>query len=203
MTSAKILVLCAAALMLAACAPAVNPTPTDFPTSPAPLIPTQASPATSQPSSTPSLFELTSPAFAPEGVIPDRYSCKGEDISPELTWGDPPAATRSLALIFDDPSGPWTHWVAYNLPPATRALPESVLAGENLPGGGSQGSNSWGALEYGGPCPPQGSTHRYVFALYALDTVLELKTGANKRELLAAMEGQILAKVELAASFTR
>src|SRR3989304_3222737 len=156
MTPGMNFVLCAAALVLAACAPAATPPATPSSPSPAPLTPTLASTATSLPSSTPLPFELTSPAFAPEGVIPDRYSCKGEDISPELTWGAPPAATRSLALVFEDPSGRWTHWVVYNLPVAAGGLPEDVPAGEDLPGGGVHGSNSWGALEDGGARPPPG-----------------------------------------------
>jgi len=84
-----------------------------------------------------------------------------------------------------------------------RGLPEAVPAGEEIAGGGTHGSNSWGALEYGGPCPPQGTTHRYVFTLYALDTALDLEPGADRGELLAAMEGHTLAEAELAASFTR
>ena len=109
-------------------------------------------------------------------------------------------------MIFDDPGsggGSWVHWVAYNLRPAAGGLPEAVPGGGEISGGGLHGSNSWGELRYGGPCPPQGSNHRYVFILYALDTMLDLDAGADKRELQAAMLGHILAEVELGASFTR
>ncbi|MEX2143296.1 MAG: YbhB/YbcL family Raf kinase inhibitor-like protein [Anaerolineales bacterium] len=95
------------------------------------------------------------------------------------------------------------HWVVYNLPNTARRLPEGVPSGELIAGGGKQGSNSWGTPEYGGPCPPQGTMHTYVFTLYALDIELELVPEANKRELLSAMDGHVLAAVELAASFTR
>ena len=205
-TSAKIMFPILAAVVLGACAPAANPTSAVQPTLAA--QPSAAQTATSQPSDIPLPlpFALTSSAFGPEGVVPDRYSCKGADISPELSWGDEPPGTQSLVLIFDDPStggGSWVHWLVYDLPPAARGLPEAVPAGEEIAGGGTHGSNSWGALEYGGPCPPQGTTHRYVFTLYALDTALDLEPGADRGELLAAMEGHTLAEAELAASFTR
>ena len=192
-------------MLLSACAQTADSTLTAQPTLAAQPTTTQTATSTSEPSATPLPFELTSSAFESEGVIPDRYSCKGENISPELSWGDPPAGTESLALIFDDPSsgGSWVHWVVYNLPSRAGSLLEAVPAGEDIAGGGTQGSNSWGALEYGGPCPPQGTTHRYVFIVYALDAMLDIEPGADKRELLAAMEGHILAEVELAASFTR
>ncbi|MEX2161684.1 MAG: YbhB/YbcL family Raf kinase inhibitor-like protein [Anaerolineales bacterium] len=151
-------------------------------------------------------FELSSPAFEGEGIIPDRYSCKGEDISPELRWGDPPAGTQSYAIVFDDPDaggGGWVHWVAYNIPPDARAMPEAVPSTAVIRDSAVHGANSWGSLQYRGPCPSQGSTHRYLFKLYALDAMLDLEPGAGKRELLAAMEGHILAEVELAANFTR
>jgi Raf kinase inhibitor-like YbhB/YbcL family protein len=161
--------------------------------------------STSLPTATRVPFVLSSAAFEAEGVIPDEYSCKGADLSPELAWGDPPVGTQSLALIFDDPSagGTWVHWAVYDLPATSRGLPAAIPTGADLSGGGLQGSNSWGELAYGGPCPPQGSTHTYVFTLYALDTALNLEPGASKRDLLAAMEGHVLETIELKASFTR
>jgi Raf kinase inhibitor-like YbhB/YbcL family protein len=148
-------------------------------------------------------FELTSPAFENEGVIPDRFSCKGEDISPELVWGDPPEGTQSFALVFDDPGAPWVHWVVYNLAPVLRGLPEAIPDGETVLDTARHGVNSWGTQDFRGPCPPAGSTHRYVFILYALDSTLNFDTVPDKRQLGAAMEGHILAQVELAANFTR
>ena len=206
MISEKQVWLCATLfVLLSACAQAA-PEPTQTQPSATPPAAKQNPSATIEPSSTAMPFELSSPAFAPGSSIPARFACTGEDLSPELRWGDPPAGTQSFALIFDDPDaagGFWVHWVAYNLPAKTRGLPEGVPAGETIGGAGLQGANGWGRLEYGGPCPPAGSTHRYVFILYGLDTALDLESGASKQELLAAMQGHILAQTELAASFTR
>jgi Raf kinase inhibitor-like YbhB/YbcL family protein len=147
-------------------------------------------------------FEITSTAFKQEEPIPPMYSCKGEDISPPLAWGDPPEGTQSFALIMDDPDAPggtWDHWIVYNLPGDVRELPEGMERGDL---GTTFGANSWGRVDYGGPCPPSG-THRYFFKLYALDTNLELGQGASKNQLQAAMEGHILAESELMGTFSR
>lgn len=155
---------------------------------------------------TPMPFELTSLAFEDEAVIPNRFSCLAEDISPALSWGDPPAGAQSLALLFDDPDAPggsWVHWIIYNLPAETRGLPEDFQPGAGVPVDGALGANSWGRTEYGGPCPPAGSTHRYVFTLYALDTTLSFETPPGKGDLLAAMDGHILAQTELYGNFSR
>ena len=158
------------------------------------------------PSSTPSTpIELTSATFGAQEAIPSRYTCDGNDISPPLAWSDPPRGTQSLALITDDPDAPagtWVHWVVYNMPAASRALAEARPPDDELPGGGQHGQNSWRRLGYGGPCPPSG-THRYVFKLYALDTLLGLEAGATKKELLEAMEGHILAEGQLTGTYTR
>jgi hypothetical protein len=150
-------------------------------------------------------FELTSSAFGAGETIPQKYTCDGDDISPPLAWGDPPAGTRSFALISDDPDAPvgtWVHWVLYNLPADARALPEAVPADADLADGSQHGNSSWRRPGYGGPCPPSG-THRYFFKLYALDTVLDLKSGASKEELLKAMEGHVLAEAELMGTYSR
>jgi Raf kinase inhibitor-like YbhB/YbcL family protein len=150
-------------------------------------------------------FELTSAAFAPGEMIPRKYTCDGEDISPPLRWGDPPPDSKSLALISDDPDAPigtWVHWVLYNLPAESRALPEAVPGDADLPDGSRNGRSSWGRLGYGGPCPP-GGTHRYFFKLYALDAVLDLGAGAGKEQLLKAMEGHILAQTEVMGVYRR
>ena len=110
-----------------------------------------------------------------------------------------------MALIADDPDAPigtWVHWVLYNLPVEARALPEAVPSDAELPDGSRHGKNGWGRLDYGGPCPPSG-THRYVFKLYALDTVLDLKAGASKKKVLEAVEGHILAQAELMGVYSR
>ncbi|MGC9398942.1 MAG: YbhB/YbcL family Raf kinase inhibitor-like protein [Anaerolineae bacterium] len=150
-------------------------------------------------------FELTSTAFEHEDAIPTKYTCDGEDISPPLAWTEPPEDTESFALICDDPDAPmgtWVHWVLYNIPADARGLPEGVPARENLDDGSLHGKNSWGRRDYGGPCPP-GGTHRYFFKLYALDTTLDLGSGASKKQLLNAMEGHVLAQAELMGTYRR
>jgi Raf kinase inhibitor-like YbhB/YbcL family protein len=150
-------------------------------------------------------MKLTSPAFAPNDLIPPQYTCDGQDISPPLNWDEPPAPTKSLVLICDDPDAPrktWVHWVVYNLPPETRSLPKNVPAGNSLSGGGLQGITDFRTVAYGGPCPP-GGTHRYFFKLYALDKVLDLPAGATKAQVEAAMQGHILAQAELIGRYRR
>lgn len=192
------------ALLLTACGSGSPATQTPAPTA------TTAAPAatathftTSEPQPSQRPFELTSPAFEDGGVIPERFACVGQDISPELIWGDPPAGTQSFALVFDDPGAPWVHWVVYNLAPDLRRLPQAIPSGETVLDTGRQGINNWGTQDYRGPCPPLGSTHRYVFILYALDTTLSFDAPPDKRQLEAALDGHVLAKVELAADFTR
>ena len=150
-------------------------------------------------------FALSSPAFAEGQPIPHKHSCDGQDVSPPLAWGEPPQPTRSLALITDDPDAPggtFVHWVVYNIPAASRALPEGVPKTAKLTDESMQGSNSWQRLGYGGPCPP-GGTHRYFFKLYALDTMLELPSVASKQRLLEVMQGHILAQAELMGTYCR
>lgn len=150
-------------------------------------------------------MKLTSSAFAAEEMIPTRYTCDGEDISPALSWEGIPQGTQSLVLIVDDPDAPgqtFVHWVLYDLPPETRQLPANVPNSEQLPNGGVQGKNDFGKIGYGGPCPPEG-THRYFFKLYALDTQLGLSAGATKAQVEAAMSSHILAAQELIGRYSR
>lgn len=150
-------------------------------------------------------MQIASPAFAHAEMIPERYTCKGNDISPPLEWKGAPEGSRSFALIFDDPDAPmgtWVHWVVYDLPAECNKLPEDVPEVNPISGGGVQGTNSWGRIGYGGPCPPSG-THRYFLRLYALDTVLGLKAGATKAQLLKAMEGHILDECELMGRYAK
>ncbi|MCI0470838.1 MAG: YbhB/YbcL family Raf kinase inhibitor-like protein [Candidatus Aminicenantes bacterium] len=150
-------------------------------------------------------MKLTSPAFQHEGKIPDKFSCKGEDISPALAWENPPAGTKSFALICDDPDAPmgtWDHWLLFNIPAADREIPEAIPCRREIANGARHGKNSWGRSDYGGPCPP-GGTHRYFFRLYALDTLLDLKPGASKKEIKKAMEKHILAEAELMGKFSK
>jgi len=151
-------------------------------------------------------LSITSDAFANGGSIPAKYACTGINISPALAWGEPPAGTQSFALIMDDPDSPgsWVHWVLYNIAPETRSLAENLpVTGKNVESNSIFiGKNSWGDIGYGGPCPPSG-THRYFFKLYALDEMVGLLPGADKGELLKAMEGHTLAQGELMGTFSR
>jgi Raf kinase inhibitor-like YbhB/YbcL family protein len=152
-------------------------------------------------------FNLFSDAFLAGDIIPIRHTCEGKDISPPLTWGDPPEGTQSFALICDDPDAPagdWVHWLLYDIPPNVRGLPQGIEKDPELPDGSRQGRNGFGRLGYAGPCPPSGrGAHRYFFTLYALDTRLGLAPAATKQDLLAAMEGHVLAKAELMGRFER
>ena len=150
-------------------------------------------------------IKVTSAAFENGGMIPRKYTCDGEDISPSLEWGALPEGTASLALISDDPDAPmgtWVHWVLFNLPPETRTLPEKIPALKNLPDGSLQGTTDFRRIGYGGPCPP-GGTHRYYFKLYALDSLLDLKAGATKKEVEKAMKGHILGQGTLMGTYKR
>ena len=150
-------------------------------------------------------MKLTSSAFSGNSPIPVKYTCKGADLSPALNWTDPPAGTKSFALIMDDtdaPMGTWVHWVLFNLPTTSRGLPEGVPTTPSLKGGGVQGRTSARSTGYHGPCPPSG-THRYYFKLYALDITLALDSTADKAALLEAMEGHILAEGELMGTFSK
>ena len=151
-------------------------------------------------------FALSTTAFHPGGDIPRKYTCQGADVSPALTWSEPPAGTQSFALIADDPDAPvgtWVHWVAYDLPAGAHQLSEGVAKAEEVPGGGRQGVNDFGNIGYGGPCPPAGNAHRYFFKLYALKAKLNLKAGASKKQVEQAMQGQVLAEVQLVGNYKR
>jgi Raf kinase inhibitor-like YbhB/YbcL family protein len=141
-------------------------------------------------------MELTSPAFDHETVIPVRYTCDGDNVSPELRIAAIPDDASVLVLIMDDPDAPvgtWDHWIAYDFAP-TSAIPEGV---GDL---GTGGLNSWKETGYGGPCPPSG-THRYFFRVLALSSPLDLDEGADKGEVLAASEGHVLAEAVLMGTF--
>jgi Raf kinase inhibitor-like YbhB/YbcL family protein len=151
-------------------------------------------------------FKLNSTAFQPGGDIPSKYTCSGADISPALSWIDPPAGTQSFALISDDPDAPagtWVHWVVYDLPASARQLPEALPKTDAIPGGGAQGENDFRKTGYGGPCPPPGKPHRYYFKLYALDSKLNLGPGATKKTVEQAMQGHIVGQTEIMGRFQR
>ncbi len=150
---------------------------------------------------------ISSDAFLEGNAIPTKYTCEGEDLSPNLRWSDIPTNTRSLALICEDPdapSGMFTHWILFDLPPTATELPEGVSAQEKLVNGAIQGLNDFLNIGYGGPCPPpKDSAHRYFFRIFALDTRLELPAGAHREEVVLAMVGHIIAKGHLMGTYQR
>ena len=151
-------------------------------------------------------IQITSTAFSEGQPIPQKYTCQGSDFSPPLAWTNVPSNTKSFALIVDDPDAPagtWVHWVIYDLPATTTGLAENTPKSAQLPGGAKQGLNDWPRLGYNGPCPPSGKPHRFFFKLYTLDTLLNLKPGATKKDLLKAMEGHVLAEGQLMGTYQR
>jgi Raf kinase inhibitor-like YbhB/YbcL family protein len=152
-------------------------------------------------------IKLTSHAFSDGQTIPKKYTGDGEDLSPALAWDNVPEKTKSFALICDDPDAPrgdWVHWVVFNLPGDTRQLPEGAGKQDHqLPGGAHQGENDFHHHAYGGPAPPKGKPHRYYFRLFALDSTLDLQSGATKGQLLTAMKGHILAEGQLMGKYGR
>lgn len=154
-------------------------------------------------------LNLKSNAFENGGIIPAKYTCSGDDVSPPLTWENVPKQAKSLALIVDDPDAPdpkapkmtFVHWVVYNIPPDTAGLPEHVTSSK-LPRGTREGVNDWHRTGFGGPCPPTGR-HRYFHKLYALDTVLDDLHKPSKAKLEQAMQGHILEQTELVGTYEK
>jgi Raf kinase inhibitor-like YbhB/YbcL family protein len=162
-------------------------------------------------------FKLTTDAFEDGGTIPTQYSCDGEDLSPALSWSDPPPGTRSFALIMDDPDAPsglFTHWAAYDIDGGTTSLPMGAGGGKGATGGAAaggaaafaQGRNSFGNIGYGGPCPPPGhGPHRYFFKLYALDVrqLTELGDNPSVGEVEAAAKQHQVAVTQIMGRYER
>jgi Raf kinase inhibitor-like YbhB/YbcL family protein len=151
-------------------------------------------------------FALKTTVFTDGGGIPKKYTCDGADVSPALNWNDAPAGTQSFALIADDPDatvGTWTHWIIWNIPAITTALPEAMAKVGESGDGARQGSNDFKRIGYGGPCPPPGKAHRYFFKLYALDAKLDVEAGATRGTLERAMKKHVLAQTELMGTYGR
>ncbi len=163
-------------------------------------------------------IEVTSPAFAAGETISVKHTCDGDDVSPAISWRlvrqEPAAAgaqsataeVSSFAMLAEDPDAPggtWSHWVVYGIPSGVVELRERVPSGENLAAGGRQGANDFGRLGYGGPCPPGGAPHRYIFKVFGLAGDIELEAGATGGELLAAMDGLVLYQGQLMGLYGR
>ncbi len=152
------------------------------------------------------VFSISSPSFKPGGTIPKIFTADGRDVSPAVSWENPPSGTKAFALICDDPDAPgstWVHWVIWNLPAAASRLAEGVQTRSTLADGSAQGKNDFGRIGYGGPSPPPGKPHRYFFRLYALKEKLALAGGASRRDLDRAMQGRILGTAEVFGTYGR
>lgn len=151
-------------------------------------------------------IQVTSSAFQNKGHIPIDHACDvlGDDRSPLLSFSNLPSGTKSLALILDDPDAPggtFNHWVIFNIPVSASELEEDLPRDGELDSGARQGTNDTRQIGYFGPCPPPKETHRYVFKVFALDIVLNLESGADKKQLLKAMKTHILGRGKLVGLF--
>ena len=142
-------------------------------------------------------------------VLPNNYTCDGEDISPEIDVGGVNTAiSKSLAIIVNDPDasggGGFVHWIAWNVE-LVKMIPEKILNTPEVtfPLTALQGTNDFGNIGYNGPCPPQGQTHRYFFKIYGLDSQLSLPAGSTKDQLVKAMEGHVVQYGETYVTYGR
>jgi Raf kinase inhibitor-like YbhB/YbcL family protein len=146
---------------------------------------------------------LESPDFGDGSAIPGRFTCDGENISPRLDVAWAPPGTESLAIVIRDPDAPlgvWHHWVEYDIPVDDI---DAITIPENAGALGTQGLNSWKVPGYGGPCPPEGQSHRYVFSVYAVDSDLGLPGSLDADALVTALEGHTLGEAILVGSYAR
>jgi hypothetical protein len=145
-------------------------------------------------------LKISSPAFENGGEIPKKYTCDGANVNPPLKIENVPSNTKSLALVFDDidaPRGSYVHWILWNIDPNVKEIKEN-----SVPEGAVQGLNDFKKRNYGGPCPPR-RVHKYVFKIYALDTLLNLSPNLSKKDLEKAMEGHIISRSQLTGLFKR
>jgi Raf kinase inhibitor-like YbhB/YbcL family protein len=150
-------------------------------------------------------IQIQSSGITNGGAIPSENTCDGAGLSPALQWSAPPSGTKSLALVMHDPDAlmDFTHWIVFNLPPTAQSLPEGASQHAGLPQGASEGTNGFGNVGYGGPCPPGGKPHRYIFRIYAVDVLLNLPSGASRRQVDAALSGHILGEGEAVGVYRR
>jgi Raf kinase inhibitor-like YbhB/YbcL family protein len=140
---------------------------------------------------------ITSSAFKEDGLIPLKYTCDGQEVSPPLNIDGIPQNTRTLAIIAEDPDAPngtFDHWLVWNIEPVTH-IQENASPG-------ICGKNGAGKNKYHPPCPPEGY-HHYIFNVFALDAELSLEEGADKKALQEAMASHILAKGTLMGRFQK
>ncbi len=148
----------------------------------------------------PEQLKISSPAFENNEKIPKKYTCDGANINPPLKIENVPSNIKSLALVFDDidaPRGTYVHWILWNIGPIMNEIKEN-----SVPEGAVQGMNDFKKRHYGGPCPPR-RAHKYVFRIYALDTLLNLNHNSTKKDLEKAMEGHIISRAQLTGVYKR
>jgi Raf kinase inhibitor-like YbhB/YbcL family protein len=150
-------------------------------------------------------IELISRSFGEGESIPSKFTCDGANVSPQLSWNCSVEGVKTFVLIVEDPdapSGNFTHWLVYNIPADVNLLMENSTPTKNVRDEVLMGTNDFGRIGYGGPCPPSG-THHYYFRMYGLNTAVHLDSGATKREVLKKMEGHIIARAELMGTYQR
>ena len=150
-------------------------------------------------------WQVSSSSFVDGGKMPAKLTCDGANVSPEIRLPPPPAGTKSFAIVADDPDAPaaFAHWLAYAIPADMSELPEGASTSSKRLEHATEGINGFGRTGYGGPCPPAGQTHHYVFHIYALDTVPQLPVGASEEQLNAAIEGHVLAEAQIVGTYAR
>lgn len=151
-------------------------------------------------------LELTSAAFKDGGRIPVEHTADGRNVSPPLEWTDVPEGTAGFAVVCDDPDapkGPFVHWVVFNIPAIARGLSAGASPCRELPPGALEGRNDFGESSWGGPSPPRGRPHRYVFRLYALDRLVAAAAGVTREGFLAAARGAVLEEARLTGLYGR
>jgi Raf kinase inhibitor-like YbhB/YbcL family protein len=149
---------------------------------------------------------VTSAAFQQGDVIPKRYTCEGDNISPALAWSQGPEGTKTYALVCEDPdapSGMFVHWVMYNIPASERGLAENIAKTDPLPNGTRQGKNGAAETGYTGPCPPPGKPHRYFFRVFALDTDVNISGDVTRDVLMGAIQPHIIAEGSVMGTYQR
>jgi hypothetical protein len=159
----------------------------------------------------PTPMGLTSSSFTDGGIIPDKYTqAVSAPVSPALAWTNAPAGTQSFALVVDDPdtalqrtTNEVLHWAAFNIPATATSLPEGVPNEATLPDGTVQPINTGKKNGFMGPGARGNVYHHYTFQLYALDTKLNLGPDATRAQIMAAMDGHVLAKAVLVGRFHR
>ncbi|MGB9978398.1 YbhB/YbcL family Raf kinase inhibitor-like protein [Methanobacterium sp.] len=135
-----------------------------------------------------------------------QYTCDGENISPPLSWNYESYDLKSFAVLCKDNDkhdGQFIHWIIFNIPRNNRELLTGLTDLKGLPRRTKEAKNSFGKIGYNGPCPPEGEEHRYLFRIYALDSMLDLENGVDKDQFLDTIQDHILDKGELIGVYRR